>query len=420
MNADALKKRTQKDLAQLAKKRGVTGWHGLKKDQLVRALLRLVKKPIQVKKPAAKPPAAVKSRAATGHAGIGHAGNGHAGNGHSAGKKATLAARRSGTPPTAKAVATNRAAAVKVAPPKERPRDSRIAKRIEAVHSKHERMKNLTSRSANGKTNGAVRDRLVAMVRDPFWLHAYWELSRHGVERAEAALGQEWHTAKPILRLLEVATSGTTSSTEKVLRDIDIHGGVNNWYVDVQDPPQSYRLDIGYLAASGRMFVLARSNVVSTPRAGASDSIDENWTGVAENFDKIYAMSGGYDSHGSSGDLQELFEERLRRPMGSPMMVRFGAGAGSVPGKKRGFLFDVDAELIVFGKTEPDAHVTLQGDPVKLREDGSFTVRFSMPNCRQVIPAVACSANGVEQRTIVLAVERNTKTMEPVVRDGNE
>jgi hypothetical protein len=91
-----------------------------------------------------------------------------------------------------------------------------------------------------------------------------------------------------------------------------------------------------------------------------------------------------------------------------------------VPGKKRGFLFDMDAELIVFGKTEPDAHVTLQGDPVKLREDGSFTVRFSMPNCRQVIPAVACSANGVEQRTIVLAVERNTKTMEPVVRDGNE
>ena len=30
------------------------------------------------------------------------------------------------------------------------------------------------------------------------------------------------------------------------------------------------------------------------------------------------------------------------------------------------------------------------------------------------------SANGGEQRTIVLAVERNTKVMEPVVRDPNE
>ena len=64
--------------------------------------------------------------------------------------------------------------------------------------------------------------------------------------------------------------------------------------------------------------------------------------------------------------------------------------------------------------------MTLQGDPVRLRPDGTFTVRFSMPNCRQVIPAVAVSADGIEQRTIVLAVERNTKTMEPLVRDGNE
>ena len=88
--------------------------------------------------------------------------------------------------------------------------------------------------------------------------------------------------------------------------------------------------------------------------------------------------------------------------------------------KKREFNFELDAELIVYGVTEPNAHVTLQGDPVRLRPDGTFTVRFSLPNCRQVIPAVASSANGIEQRTIVLAVERNTKVMEPLIRDGNE
>ena len=52
--------------------------------------------------------------------------------------------------------------------------------------------------------------------------------------------------------------------------------------------------------------------------------------------------------------------------------------------------------------------------------DGSFTVRYSLPNCRQVIPAVARSSDGLEQRTIVLAVERNTKSMEPVLREGGE
>jgi len=33
------------------------------------------------------------------------------------------------------------------------------------------------------------QDRLVVMVRDPYWLHAYWELSRKSVERAKVALG---------------------------------------------------------------------------------------------------------------------------------------------------------------------------------------------------------------------------------------
>jgi hypothetical protein len=32
------------------------------------------------------------------------------------------------------------------------------------------------------------RDRIVCMVRDPYWLHTYWELTRQAVARAEAAL----------------------------------------------------------------------------------------------------------------------------------------------------------------------------------------------------------------------------------------
>ena len=33
---------------------------------------------------------------------------------------------------------------------------------------------------------------------------------------------------------------------------------------------------------------------------------------------------------------------------------------------------------------------------------------------------VAVSADGIEERTIVLAVERNTKQLEPMIHDGNE
>jgi hypothetical protein len=266
---------------------------------------------------------------------------------------------------------------------------------------------------------GYGRDRIVVMVRDPYWLHCYWELTHKAIQRAEAALGQDWHGAKPILRLMDVSSRDITSTAESIVRDIEIHGGCNNWYLDVANPPRSYRIDIGYLSKRGQFYALARSNVVTTPRAGISDVIDENWSDLdSEKADRIYAMSGGYDPTASSLELKQLFEERLRRPMGSPAVSSFGSGA-FFGARMRKFWFQLDAELIVYGATEPGARVTLQGEPIKLRPDGTFTMRFSLPDNRQIIPAVATSADGVEERTIVLAVERNTKKLEPMIHDVN-
>jgi hypothetical protein len=294
--------------------------------------------------------------------------------------------------------------------------NAKASQRIRQLQLSEDRRKNLATASQNGARQ---RDRLVALVRDPFWLQANWELSRQSVERARAAMGQDWHTAQPVLRLLEVCGGEGTSSVERLIRDIPIHGGVNNWYVDVKDPPKGFRLDIGYLAARGRFFSLARSNVVNTPRAGTSDALDNNWNDVAANFDKIYAMNGGSSENGADSDLEELFEERLRRPLNSSTLTQFVAQVNGYR-KHPSFNFEIDAELIVFGTTEPDAQVTLHGEPIEVRSDGSFTVRYSLPNCRQVIPAVARSGDGLEQRTIVLAVERNTKSMEPVLRESGE
>lgn len=263
------------------------------------------------------------------------------------------------------------------------------------------------------------RDRIVVMVRDPFWLHVYWELTRQAVDRAQAALGQDWYTAKPILRLIDVTCDDTTNASEMAVRDISIHGGVNNWYIDVQEPPRSFRVDIGYLTDRGRFFVVARSNVVTTPKPGVSDQIDQNWQSVQADFEKIYAMSGGYDPETHSHELRELFEERLRRPMNSGSLSSFGSGALGDQ-RRQGFHFNVDAELIVYGSTDRAARVTMQGQPVQLRPDGTFTMRFSLPDGRQIIPAVAQTYDGIEERTIILAIERNTKELEPMIHDGQE
>jgi hypothetical protein len=262
------------------------------------------------------------------------------------------------------------------------------------------------------------RDRIVVMVRDPFWLHAYWEVTEHSIRRAESALEQEWHGAKAILRVVDITSDDSTSVTESAVRDIDIHEGCNNWYIDVTKPNRTYRVDIGYITKSGRFYMMCRSNVINTPRPNVSDQIDENWVDVQQKLDKIYALSGGYDKNTSSLELRKLFEERLRRPMSSQVVTSLGSGAfGS---KARKFFFKLDAELIVYGATEPTAKVMIQGEPVQLRPDGTFTMRYSLPDGRQILPAVAYSADGVEERTIVLAVERNTKSLEPLIHEASE
>src|SRR5581483_11579886 len=199
--------------------------------------------------------------------------------------------------------------------------------------------KDLSAKVPRDLPAGYGKDRIVVMVRDPYWLHAYWELTRQAIQRAEAALGQDWHGARPILRLLDVSSHDTTSSAEAVIRDIDIHGGCNNWYIDVANPPRSYRVDIGYLARNGQFYVLARSNVVTTPRAGLSDRIDENWADFdLDKADRIFAMSGGFDPTSSSLEMKQLFEERLRRPLGSPAVTSFGSG-GFLSSRGRRFWF---------------------------------------------------------------------------------
>src|SRR5438045_5505654 len=77
--------------------------------------------------------------------------------------------------------------------------------------------KDLSVKVPKDLPGGYGKDRIVCMVRDPYWLHTYWELTRQAVQRAEAALGQDWHGAKPILRLLDVSSHDTTSTAESVL-----------------------------------------------------------------------------------------------------------------------------------------------------------------------------------------------------------
>jgi hypothetical protein len=394
MAIDPLLARSKKQLADLARKKGVAGWHTMPKEALVKALGR------------------IKARQKTSANGK------HTTNGRHATRAIDNAKR--GVNGTAKPIKVSTRAQKAASRDTSTNGSSKLAERGKMVELQAPREP--VPKSPKDVSTGSAKDRIVMMVRDPYWLHVYWELSHQAVQRAEAALSQDWHGARPILRLFDVSSLETTATSETTVRSIDIHGGCNNWYLEVTNPPRSFRVDIGYLSRRGQFFVLARSNVVSTPKAGVSDQLDENWSDLnASSADRIMSMSNGFESsHPANGmELKELFEERLRRPLGGPATTGFGHGA-MTGDKQKKFWFQLDAELIVYGATQPNARVTLQGEPVKLRPDGTFTMRFSLPDGRQIIPAVASSADGVEERTTVLAVERNTRQLEPMIHDLNE
>jgi len=369
MTITSLREKPVRDLARLAKQHGVSGWHSMRKDQLIRALIRKAK--------AGRPEPVVPGR--------------------------------------------RRPEVARQATPGSPPRDPGIAKRIAEARERLARAKDLATRPEGGRSGSRSRprDRMVLMVRGPHWIHAFWELTPRSIARAQAALGPEWHGARPVLRLLQIESGLQGSPSERVAREIEVHGGVKNWFIDVREPLRC-RVEIGYLTASGRFHGLTRSNAVTTPAASQCDTLDAHWGDIVDDCERIYSMSGGYSPENNSTELQELFEERLERPMAPPAAHAGSNGAAGEDARPVDFQLEVDAEMIIYGATKPDAYVTLQGEPIKVQADGTFRVRVEMPNKRQVLPIIASAGDGSARQTVVMAVERNTKSMEPYSRDVGE
>ncbi len=304
-----------------------------------------------------------------------------------------------------------------------------MVKRIQQAAQVKEQRKDLAREIRVGKVDvnkpidlvkQPARDRLILIVRDSYWIHASWELTRPTVDRARASLAEQWHTVKPVLRLYRSDPDGTTNTSEAVFHDIEVHGGVRNWYIDIPQPPATIRAEIGYLAENNRFHELVASNVVTTAAPGSPDSISEHWADIQPQAERIFALSGGYNEEVDTRDLKEMFEEKFKRPMGAPSMAQFGSGAETGFRRSKNFFFEVDAELLVHGATSPGAYVTISGEPVKLEEDGSFVVRLPLPDRRQVLPIIAATRDGVDEQTVVIMIERNTKVLEPLSKESDD
>ena len=382
----------------MAQRRGVAGWKSLKKDELIAALEALkVAKASKVVVAQRQPKL----------------------------KRGTLTARdkvapaprrlKSAAPVAATKTTTAKTAPAKLAPRKTSgtltaksrgKRNSTITPNAEAV------LKRDLAQATSAEKEG--HDRFVVLVRDPHWLQAVWEFSRATIQRAEVALGTEWHRSIPTLRVFDVSGHDATSRSEARLMDISIHGGVNFWYVPIDGQARTYRLQIGYLTPGGKFQVLARSNVVTAPRPGTPGTISGGWDDLNGEYQRIFALSGGYSEASAQSPLRELLEERLGRTIENNWNGQSAPDEQDSAGtRSHGHLpLTFHAELILHGITSPDARVTVVDEPAHVKPDGSFQVRLALEDGRHLIQTVVARPDGSGQRTIILSVERNTKELE--------
>ena len=83
--------------------------------------------------------------------------------------------------------------------------------------------------------------------------------------------------------------------------------------------------------------------------------------------------------------------------------------SGSLPiVRPRQFWLIADAELIVYGATEPDATVTVGGRPIALNPDGTFRFQMSFQDGLIDYPIMAVAADSEQMRAIHMKFERET------------
>jgi uncharacterized protein len=320
---------------------------------------------------------------------------------------------------------------------------------------------------------GYGESRIVLMPRDPQWAYTYWDIPSEHKEELRRNGGQQL-----ALRIYDVTDINLEYQSPHSIQEYPSDELAREWYLPVPVSDRDYVIDIGYRCADGRWLVLARSARVHIPPVYPSDWIEDAFISV--NFEddlrgqtlhelvppakKVATTTNGYTANGTNGNAiyDEIFgmtesvealrvagslfgsmqqvpgsmgpEQALSSyvfPSGVGMWAvptvsglnmsgvgMSGAGfSGDVPMRPRKFWLIADAELIVYGATEPDATVTIGGRPIKLNPDGTFRYQMSFQDGNIDYPIMAVAADGEQTRSIHMNFNRETPSRNTNTKD---
>ncbi|MEM9903836.1 MAG: DUF4912 domain-containing protein [Cyanobacteria bacterium P01_D01_bin.44] len=295
--------------------------------------------------------------------------------------------------------------------------------------------------------SGYGESRIVLMPRDPQWAYAYWDIPNEHKEELRRQGGM-----RLALRFYDVTDIDFSYQSPHSLQQYECDEMAREWYMPIPVSDRDYAVEIGYVCADGRWLTLARSTPVHIPPVYPSDWIEDHFMTLSwdedlrgktfmtlvspskkaaaagtdsaiyqEIFSKAQSMEAQRVAGSLFGSMHQVPEQSISSfvfPSGMGMwalptvsgmnMSGIGASASAPPIRPRNFWLVADAELIVYGATEPDATVTIGGKPIKLNPDGTFRFQMSFQDGLIDYPIKAVAADGEQTRSIQMKFERET------------
>jgi hypothetical protein len=304
---------------------------------------------------------------------------------------------------------------------------------------------------------GYGESRIVLMPRDPQWAYTYWDIPNDHKQELRRQGGQQL-----ALRVYDVTDVNLEYQSPHSVQEYPCDEMAREWYLPVPLSDRDYAIEVGYRAADGRWLLLARSAPVRVPPVYPSDWIEDQFITLAWDedlrgqtfaelvppaqkssvagvnggvqggnpiYDQIFGMAQTTEAMRIAGSLYGSMQHSAAAPhletissyvfpSGVGMwalptasgltMSGVGFSASAPPIRPRKFWLIADAELIVYGATEPDATVTIGGRPVKLNSDGTFRFQMSFQDGLIDFPIMAVAADGEQNREIHMKFERET------------
>ena len=274
--------------------------------------------------------------------------------------------------------------------------------------------------------------RVVFLPRDPQWAYVFWEISE-----ADRKVAQKEGASRLCLRLADVTGMQDGNAHPHTLQEVPVDSHSTEWYLPVPLCDRDYRVELGYRIGTTWMS-LAFSSVARVPALHPSEQILDQFVPFsldAAPAEPAAAAPVAPTESSNSGLHERLYQSATvhfrRRRVGSEEFQegfdtsgdtaglndsgaglwasgRNESGLGGVAPRQRSFWLVADAELIVYGATDPSARLTIGGEEVPLSTDGTFRIQVPFRDGEQMYAIEATASDGEQKRNITLNFKRET------------